>query len=83
MSAYASEPVIVIERLCELLEDVHKHLGYAKPRDCFCGSGGFWRGGTNGQWPERTPVGWEHCLDGVEFVEAAVREALMAAGEHK
>ncbi len=64
----------VIERLCELQEEVHSEMQMDETAaDCFCKKGGFWHvknyGGTADE-------GYRNEGEALDFIEAAVREKL-------
>lgn len=66
----------LIARLCRLQETInHEHLGHARPADCFCGEGGFWK--ETDSWPMPPGGGrWENDGKTVEFIEQAVVEKI-------
>lgn len=70
---WPKSPRELIVRLCQLQEEYAKVMGYSAPRDCFCGTAGFWRNGDN--WPGSASH-WENDGSAVDFIERVVRSVL-------
>lgn len=62
----------IIERFCKLQCEVFLHINCGAS-DCFCKKSGFWGAKDYGGTYEK---GYRNTGEALEFIEAAVREAL-------